>query len=165
MAANWRIEASLHWVLDVTFRDDLARVRKGHGAKNMAVVRHFAVNLVRTAKDKRSLNCAENSQDGTRIISQICSSLYALTRIRSRECTPGSLDIVLDLFYRAKDGNNEGFRFGELPDTNIADANTGLNTECNVFEFDDIETTKPTVDRQPACRRAASSRRRSRRKN
>ena len=53
--AHWRIETSLHWVLDVTFRDDLARVRKGHGAKNMAVVRHFAVNLVRTANDKRSL--------------------------------------------------------------------------------------------------------------
>lgn len=53
--AHWRIENSLHWVLDVTFREDLARVRKGHGAKNMAVVRHFAVNLVRTANDKRSL--------------------------------------------------------------------------------------------------------------
>jgi predicted transposase YbfD/YdcC len=53
--AHWRIETSLHWVLDVTFRDDLARVRKGHGAKNMAVVRHFAVNIVRSADDKRSL--------------------------------------------------------------------------------------------------------------
>ena len=39
----------------MTFKDDLARVRKGHGAKNMAVVRHFAINLVRNAKDKRSL--------------------------------------------------------------------------------------------------------------
>ena len=53
--AHWQIENALHWVLDVTFRDDLARVRKGHGAKNMAVVRHFAINLVRTAPDKRSL--------------------------------------------------------------------------------------------------------------
>lgn len=52
---HWRIENSLHWVLDVTFREDLARVRKGHGAKNMAVVRHFAVNIVRTANDKKSL--------------------------------------------------------------------------------------------------------------
>jgi hypothetical protein len=42
-------------VLDVTFKDDLARVRKGFGAKNMAVVRHFAINLVRNAKDKKSL--------------------------------------------------------------------------------------------------------------
>jgi predicted transposase YbfD/YdcC len=53
--AHWRIENSLHWVLDVTFREDLARVRKGHGATNMAVVRHFAINIVRTANDKLSL--------------------------------------------------------------------------------------------------------------
>jgi len=52
---HWRIENSLHWVLDVTFREDLARVRKGHGARNMAIVRHFAVNIVRTAIDKLSL--------------------------------------------------------------------------------------------------------------
>lgn len=53
--AHWQIENALHWVLDVTFREDLVRVRKGHGARNMAVVRHFAVNIVRTANDKRSL--------------------------------------------------------------------------------------------------------------
>ena len=53
--AHWRIENSLHWVLDVTFREDLARLRKGNGARNMAVVRHFAVNIVRTANDKLSL--------------------------------------------------------------------------------------------------------------
>ncbi len=41
------------WVLDVTFKDDLSRVRKGHGAKNMAIVRHFVINLVRNAKDKK----------------------------------------------------------------------------------------------------------------
>jgi len=52
---HWRIENSLHWVLDVTFADDLSRLRKGHGATNMAVVRHFAVNLVRAADDKHSL--------------------------------------------------------------------------------------------------------------
>jgi hypothetical protein len=42
-------------VLDVTFREDQSRLRKGHGARNMAVVRHFAVNLLRTAKDKVSI--------------------------------------------------------------------------------------------------------------
>jgi predicted transposase YbfD/YdcC len=52
---HWRIENQLHWVLDVVFKDDQSRVRKGHGAKNMAVVRHFAINLVRAAKDKHSL--------------------------------------------------------------------------------------------------------------
>jgi len=53
--AHWRIENALHWVLDVTFKDDLSRVRKGHGPENMAVVRHFAVNLLRAAPDKKSL--------------------------------------------------------------------------------------------------------------
>jgi hypothetical protein len=42
-------------VLDVTFADDQSRLRKGHGARNMATVRHFALNLVRTAIDKRSI--------------------------------------------------------------------------------------------------------------
>jgi len=52
---HWQIENAQHWVLDVTFKDDLSRVRKGHGAKNMAVVRHFALNLIRNANDKKSL--------------------------------------------------------------------------------------------------------------
>jgi predicted transposase YbfD/YdcC len=52
---HWRIETSLHWVLDVLFREDHSRLRKGHGAQNMAIVRHFALNLVRRAHDKRSL--------------------------------------------------------------------------------------------------------------
>jgi predicted transposase YbfD/YdcC len=52
---HWRIENSLHWVLDVVFHDDLSRLRKGHGARNMAVVRHFAINLVRAATDKKSI--------------------------------------------------------------------------------------------------------------
>lgn len=52
---HWRIETSLHWVLDVLFREDHSRLRKGHGAQNMAIVRHFALNLVRRASDQRSL--------------------------------------------------------------------------------------------------------------
>lgn len=52
---HWAIENRLHWVLDVTFADDQSRLRTGHGARNMATVRHFALNLVRTATDKRSI--------------------------------------------------------------------------------------------------------------
>lgn len=52
---HWAIENRLHWVLDVTFADDQSRLRKGHGARNMATVRHFALNLVRAAVDKRSI--------------------------------------------------------------------------------------------------------------
>jgi predicted transposase YbfD/YdcC len=48
---HWRIENQLHWTLDVVFGEDQSRLRKGHGAKNMAVVRHFAINLVRQADE------------------------------------------------------------------------------------------------------------------
>jgi len=65
--SHWAIENSLHWVLDVTFGDDQSRLRTGHGAKNMAIIRHFAINLVRAAKDKRSVRlrrkCATWSPD------------------------------------------------------------------------------------------------------
>src|SRR5450432_3043139 len=43
---HWGVE-SFHWLLDVEFNDDLSRYRSGHGAKNMAIVRRFALSLVR----------------------------------------------------------------------------------------------------------------------
>lgn len=53
--AHWGIENRLHWVLDVVFHDDLARLRTGHGPENMAIVKHFAMNLVHAAKPITSL--------------------------------------------------------------------------------------------------------------
>jgi predicted transposase YbfD/YdcC len=53
--SHWAIENNLHWTLDTIFNEDQSRLRKGHGAKNMAIVRHFAVNLLRRAADKRSI--------------------------------------------------------------------------------------------------------------
>lgn len=53
--AHWGIENRLHWVLDVVFHDDLARLRTANGPHNMALVRHIAMNLVRHPKDKHSL--------------------------------------------------------------------------------------------------------------
>lgn len=55
LRGHWGIENSLHWVLDVTFKEDLSRLRTGHGATNMALVRHFALNLVRQLSDKRAI--------------------------------------------------------------------------------------------------------------
>jgi predicted transposase YbfD/YdcC len=47
---HWSIENSLHWVLDMALREDEARIRKEHGAKSMAVVRHIAINLLKKEK-------------------------------------------------------------------------------------------------------------------
>jgi len=44
---HWGIENRLHWVLDLAFREDESRVRVGHAAENLAVVRHVALNLLR----------------------------------------------------------------------------------------------------------------------
>jgi hypothetical protein len=61
--SHWAIENNLHWTLDVTFNEDQSRLRAGHAARNMAVVRHFALNLVRQAADKRSIKRKRASWD------------------------------------------------------------------------------------------------------
>jgi predicted transposase YbfD/YdcC len=48
--SHWGIENSLHWVLDVAFREDESRVRKNHGPENMATMRHIALNLLKQDK-------------------------------------------------------------------------------------------------------------------
>ena len=44
---HWDIENKVHWVLDVVFREDDCRIRKGNGPQNFAVLRHIALNLLR----------------------------------------------------------------------------------------------------------------------
>ena len=51
--AHWHIENRLHWVLDIAFREDESRVRKDHAPQNLAVLRHFALNLL---KHEKTLN-------------------------------------------------------------------------------------------------------------
>ena len=50
---HWHIENRLHWVLDIAFREDEARIRKGFGAQNMAILRHIALNLLRLDQSKK----------------------------------------------------------------------------------------------------------------
>ncbi|WP_284047070.1 ISAs1 family transposase [Halomonas llamarensis] len=51
---HWDIENSLHWVLDVTFKEDDSRTRCGHGAENLSLVRKLALNLIEKAPTKGS---------------------------------------------------------------------------------------------------------------
>lgn len=44
---HWGVENSLHWVLDVTFREDQSRIRKDNAPENMAILRHMALSLLK----------------------------------------------------------------------------------------------------------------------
>ena len=63
--SHWGIENSLHWVLDVTFREDDCRVRKDHAPHNFAALRKFALAMLRqdTHYPKRSLRSRRKTAD------------------------------------------------------------------------------------------------------
>jgi len=50
---HWSIENSLHWVLDIAFREDESRVRKDHAPENLSVLRHIALNLLKQDLSKK----------------------------------------------------------------------------------------------------------------
>jgi predicted transposase YbfD/YdcC len=51
--SHWGVENELHWSLDVTFHEDLSRIRKGAGPQNFAVLRHIALNLLKQEKSAK----------------------------------------------------------------------------------------------------------------
>ena len=53
--AHWAIENSLHWVMDLVFRDDECRVRTDHAPANFTTIKHIAHNLIRRAPGKESM--------------------------------------------------------------------------------------------------------------
>jgi predicted transposase YbfD/YdcC len=74
--AHWQIENSLHWVLDMAFREDESRVRKDHAPENFAVIRQFALNLL---KREKTLNVGISAKrkragwDDTYLAQVLCS--------------------------------------------------------------------------------------------
>jgi predicted transposase YbfD/YdcC len=51
---HWGIENGLHWCLDIAFNEDQSRVRIGHAATNLGIVRHFALNLIKQDQTRKS---------------------------------------------------------------------------------------------------------------
>jgi predicted transposase YbfD/YdcC len=53
--SHWAVENSLHWVMDMVFRDDECRIRTDHAPANFTTIKHMALNLTRRAPGKDSL--------------------------------------------------------------------------------------------------------------
>ena len=47
---HWHVENKLHWTLDVSFREDESRLRKGDGAENFSILRRISLNLLKKEK-------------------------------------------------------------------------------------------------------------------
>ena len=53
VASHWAIENQLHWQLDVTFREDHCRIRKGHADTNFSTLRRTALSMLKNEKTKK----------------------------------------------------------------------------------------------------------------
>jgi len=51
--AHWRVENSLHWVLDIAFNEDQCRIRIGYAAENLATIRRLAINALRANTSRK----------------------------------------------------------------------------------------------------------------
>lgn len=50
---HWNVEINLHWTLDVSFKEDLSRVRIGNAAENLTIIRRVALNLLKQEKTSK----------------------------------------------------------------------------------------------------------------
>lgn len=53
--SHWGIENSLHWVMDIVFRDDASRVREKNAAANFVTLKHITLNMLKSLPGKKSM--------------------------------------------------------------------------------------------------------------
>ena len=61
---HWEVENSVHWILDVSFREDDSRVRNGNGAENLAALRRMALNMLKRENTLRVGIAAKRKKAG-----------------------------------------------------------------------------------------------------
>ncbi|MBP0006590.1 MAG: ISAs1 family transposase [Cyanobacteria bacterium SBC] len=77
---HWKIKNQVHWILDVTFNEDSCRIRSGHSPHNLALLRHWALNVLRQETTlQRSLRqkqkrAAMNNDYMTTILKAFCQA-------------------------------------------------------------------------------------------
>lgn len=59
--AHWGIENRLHWVLDMTFREDESRIRKDNAPHNAAILKHMALNMLKKTPSRQSIRLRRKS--------------------------------------------------------------------------------------------------------
>ena len=77
---HWAVENGLHWVMDMTFRDDECRIRTEHAPENFVTLKHMAANLARRKKGKDSSALPSKPPPGTTTISPNSSPIISFTQ-------------------------------------------------------------------------------------
>ena len=62
--SHWGIETSLHWVLDVCFREDESRLHKDHGPENMGLMRRMVLSLLKQETGAKGGTACKRKQAG-----------------------------------------------------------------------------------------------------
>ena len=62
--SHWGIENSMHWVLDMGFREDESRARKGNSAENLSILRRMAMNLLRVGQKREGRHRSQAQESG-----------------------------------------------------------------------------------------------------
>ncbi len=76
--SHWAVENQLHWVLDVTFDQDRARLRKDHAPENFAMIQSMSLNMLRQHKDPKSKASLPQKQ-----LKAMCNDRYRTDILRN----------------------------------------------------------------------------------